>query len=204
MISLWAVPFFDQKVRLNQVLTFFFFHWLITRTANDEMLAWLRLSWPLENYKFYVISVTLRFPSAVTFTILYWPALYRDSTAQLIWFFAVWRCPVSPALRGFLLCQCLGIFYFLKAVSPKVWFDIRRQLTVYLHLYIWMSVCSWQMASVSHLYSCLFTDETVSNVFSVAFRFCDDDDSFLCLREDMYLFLYWENIIYFQKIILTK
>lgn len=29
--------------------------------------------------------------------------------------------------------------------------------------------CSWQMA-VSHLYSCFFTDKTVSNVFSVAFR----------------------------------
>lgn len=66
-----------------------------------------------------------------------------------------------PLLRNILFSQsCL----------PEVWFDIRCQLTVYLHLYIWMSVCSWQMASVSHLYSCLFTDEMVSNVFSVAFR----------------------------------
>lgn len=47
---------------------------------------------------------------------------------------------------------------------------LRFQLTVYLHLNIWVSVCLWQMASVSHLYSCFFTDELVSNVFSVAFR----------------------------------
>lgn len=68
---------------------------------------------------------------------------------------------VLPMLRNILLSRsCL----------PEVSFDILCQLTVYLHLYIWMSICAQQMASVSHLYSCLFTDEMVSDVFSVAFR----------------------------------
>lgn len=35
--------------------------------------------------------------------------------------------------------------------------------------------CSWQMA-VSHLHPHFFTDEMVSNVFSVAFRAAGDDD----------------------------
>lgn len=55
------------------------------------------------------------------------------------------------------------IFFFLF-VLPGMWSDIRCWLTVHLDLYIWMAVCLWQMAPVSHLYSCLFTNEMVSNV----------------------------------------
>lgn len=63
----------------------------------------------------------------------------------------------------------LEYFAFLKLFARGViW--LKRQLTVYLHLYTRMSVCSRQMASVSHLYSCFSTNEMVSNVFSVAFR----------------------------------
>lgn len=83
---------------------------------------------------------------------------------------AVWRCPTRGTLRGLFVMPMLRNILLSQSCLPEVWLDIRCQLTVYLHLYIWVSVCSWQMASVSHLYSCLFTDELVSNVFSVAFR----------------------------------
>lgn len=76
----------------------------------------------------------------------------------------------EPSIEGTFVMPMLRKMLCSQSCLPEVWFNIRCQLTVYLHLYIWMSVCSRQMASVSHLYPCLFTDEMVSNVFSVAFR----------------------------------
>lgn len=97
-------------------------------------------------------------------------ALYEESTVQFIWFRSVKMSNEPPSIEGISVMPMLRNILLSQSCLPEVWFDIRCQLTVYLHLYIWMSVCSWQMASVSHLYSCLFTDEMVSNVFSVAFR----------------------------------
>lgn len=132
------------------------------------MLMWLHLLgvfW--ENYRSYVISVTLNFMSAVIFTVSYWPALYNGSTLLSLWFYSM-KMSNWPSIKRIFVMQTLRNISLCQSCLPEVWFW--HPLSVHLHLYIGMSVCSWQMASVSHLYSCLFTIEMVSNVFSVAFR----------------------------------
>lgn len=110
----------------------------------------------------------------------------------------------EPSIEGIFVMPMLRNILLSQSCLPEVWFDSGVSWTVYLHLNIWMSVCSWQMASVSHLYSRFFTDELVSNVFSVAFRSVMMIRSYVWEKKDMYLFLYWEHIIYFQKMILKN
>lgn len=114
-----------------------------------------------------ICTITLKFTAVVIFVMYYRTAPYKESTVCLISL-----CEdVQRAEHWGDFCHANAEEYFTFSklfARGVIW--LRCQLTVYLHLYIWMSVCSQQMASVSHLYPCLFTDAMVSNVFSVAFR----------------------------------
>lgn len=78
------------------------------------------------------------------------------------------------------------MFYFLGAVSQRC--DLTLVSADCIFAFIFLDECLLrQMASVSHLYSCLFTNEMVSNVLSVAFRTVMMIHS--CVGEKKYVFI---------------
>lgn len=88
------------------------------------------------------------------------------------------KTSVKPSIEGdFSYADAFKHFTLSKLFARGVILRSGVSLLYILHLYIRTSVYvySWQMASVGHLYPCLFTTTVVSNVFSVAFRKCVDD-----------------------------